>query len=170
MRALQLPDLSSEALKNLDQLYRTTRDLRLRTRAHIVLLAAEKSLLADEIAEIVRTDGQTVRRWLKRYQEEGLAGLSDAPRPGGPRKVTDSYLEILLKVARRPPSEAGLPHIQWTAERLTEYMTAQTDIKVHPETVRLHLKAAGIDLNPSPKNTPTNKNASRIRARRRTPK
>ncbi len=170
MRALQLPNLGPEALKSLDQLYRTTRDPRLRTRVHIVLLAAEKSLLADEIAEIVRTDGQTVRRWLKRYQQEGIAGLSDAPRPGGPRKVTDTYLETLLKVAQQPPDEAGLPYPAWTAERLTEYMTAQTDVKVHPETVRLHLKAAGIDLGPELANAPTSKKTPRTRSRRSTPK
>lgn len=146
MQAIKLPELTPEAIKNLDRLYRTTRDPRLRIRAHIVLLAAEKSLLADEIAEIVRTDAQTVRRWLKRYAKEGLNGLTDAPRSGGPRKVSDAYLAELIEVARQPPSAAGLPHAHWTTERLAEYMADHTAVEVHPETVRLHLKAAGIRL------------------------
>lgn len=149
MKALTLPELTPEAIKSLDRLYRTTREPRLRTRAHIVLLAAEKSLVADDIAEIVRTDVQTVRRWLKRYREHGLGGLSDGPRPGGPRKVTDTYLTELVKVARRPPAAVGLPHVRWTAQRLSAYMAARTDINVHPETVRLHLRAAGISLEES---------------------
>ena len=65
LRALQVSDLSAEAIGELDKLYRTTRDARLRTRAQIILLAAEKGLVAAEIASIVRTDEQTVRRWLK---------------------------------------------------------------------------------------------------------
>jgi DNA-directed RNA polymerase specialized sigma24 family protein len=32
----------------------------------MMLLAAEKQLAASEIAEIVRGDEQTVRRWMKR--------------------------------------------------------------------------------------------------------
>lgn len=146
MKTLTLPPLSPEATKSLDRLYRTARDPRLRMRAHMVLLAAEKSLPAEEIAEIVRTDAQTVRRWLKRYLAQGLNGLADAPRPGGPRKVTETYLAELLRVASLPPGTVNLPHAHWTALRLANYMTTVTDIAVDPETIRLHLKAAGISL------------------------
>ncbi len=149
MKALTLCKLPPEATKSLDRLYRTARDPRLRIRAHMVLLASEKSLPAEEIASIVRTDAQTVRRWLKRYLEQGQDGLSDVPRPGGPRKVTDAYLAELVRVAAQPPSAVDLPHARWTALRLADYMTAHTNIAVDPETVRLHLKAAGISLEKS---------------------
>jgi len=74
----------------LDTLYRTTKDVRLRLRAQIILLAAEKELNAREIAEIVRKDDETVRIWLKRLQAEGIEWLKDIPRSGGPKKVTDA--------------------------------------------------------------------------------
>lgn len=146
MKPLQLPKLTQEALRDLDRLYRTTRDVRLRTRAQIILLAAEKELLAADIAEIVRTDEQTVRRWLKRYQDQGLAGLADEPRSGGPRKVTDTYLATLVQASEKLPGTLGLPHPRWTTARLAEYMVQQTGIQVDPETIRLHLKSAGIHL------------------------
>ncbi len=85
---IKLPELSPEAIAELDQLYRTTGDVRLRMRAQIVLLAAEQRMLAPEIARIVRSDEQTVRTWLKRYMAEGVAGLADAPRPDVKPKVT----------------------------------------------------------------------------------
>ena len=66
MRAIRLPALTAEALADLDRFYHTTRDARLRTRAQIVLLAAEQRLTAPAIAAIVREDDQTVRNWLKR--------------------------------------------------------------------------------------------------------
>ena len=45
-----VPALGPEQLAALEQLYRTTRDVRLRTRAQIVLLAAEQRLTAPAIA------------------------------------------------------------------------------------------------------------------------
>lgn len=149
MRALRLSGLTSEAIHELDRVYRTTRDPRLRTRVHMILLAAEKGFTAAEIAEIVRSDAQTVRRWIKRYQEQGLGGLYDAPRAGGPHKLSDAQLAELLGAARRPPSELGLPFSRWTAARLADYAAIHFGIEINPETVRLHLKAAGIALRPA---------------------
>src|SRR5215211_6144515 len=88
MRPIRIPTLSPEQLDALEELYRTTREARLRTRAQMVLLAAERRLTAAEIAEIVRASEETVRRWLKRYLAEGVEGLRDVPHPGAPRKVT----------------------------------------------------------------------------------
>jgi hypothetical protein len=63
---LELPVPTAEEVAALEHLYRTTRDVRLRTRAQIVLLAAEQRLTAPAIAVLVREDDQTVRNWLKR--------------------------------------------------------------------------------------------------------
>jgi transposase-like protein len=60
--------------KALDQLYRTTQDPRVRTRAQMVLLAAEQGLKVPQIAAIVRESEATVLRWLKRSLAEGLEG------------------------------------------------------------------------------------------------
>jgi predicted ArsR family transcriptional regulator len=72
MRALRLDDLSPDQLRELDDLYHTTRDVRVRTRALMILLAAEQQLVASEIATIVRESAETVRRWFRRYQAEGV--------------------------------------------------------------------------------------------------
>ena len=87
MKAIRIAPLDPEQLDALEKLYRTTPNTRLRTRAQMLLLAAERRLRAAEIAEIVRTSEQTVRRWLKRYLAEGVEGLRDEPHPGAPRKV-----------------------------------------------------------------------------------
>ena len=87
---LEIPVPTAEELEALERLYRTTRAVRLRTRAQIVLLAGEQRLAAPAIARIVREDEQTVRRWLKRWLAEGVAGLEDRPMPGGPAKITEA--------------------------------------------------------------------------------
>jgi transposase len=146
MKPIRIPTLTSEQLDALEKAYRTTRNARLRTRAQMVLLAAEQRLTAAQIAEIVRASEETVRRWLKRYLAEGVEGLRDMPHPGAPTKVTAEYCEQLLQVVRRRPRSLGLPFSLWTLRRLADYMAEQTGIRVEYETVRVHLKAQGIVL------------------------
>lgn len=62
-KPLELPIPTTGELKALATLYRTTKDVRLRTRAQIILLAAEQQMTAPAIARIVREDDQTVRNW-----------------------------------------------------------------------------------------------------------
>jgi transposase len=146
MKAIKLPVQSDKQLRALDELYRSTKDVRLRQRAQMILLAAEKQMVACEIAEIVRKDEQTVRRWLKRYLAEGIEGLKDAPRPGGQMTVTDAYRTKLVATVRRRPRSLGQPYSMWSLQRLADYMAEETGIRVSDETVRRHLEAEGIVL------------------------
>jgi transposase len=146
MRPIEIPALTPEQLTALEELYRSTRDARLRTRAQMILLAAERRMTAAQIAEIVRASEETVRRWLKRYLAEGVEGLRDVPHPGAPRKVTEEYRKLLVEAVRRRPRSLGLPFSLWTLRRLADYMAERTGIRVEYETVRVHLKEAGIVL------------------------
>jgi transposase len=146
MKAISLFPLKDEAIQELDELYRTTKDVRLRTRAQMVLLSGEQGLVAGQIASIVRQNDQTVRMWLKRYQAEGIPGLYDEPRSGAPGKVTESYKEKLIQTVRQRPRSLGLPYSLWTLSRLADYMAQATGIRVHEKTVRHHLQAADIVL------------------------
>jgi transposase len=146
MKPIQLGPLSPEQINELSQLYRTTRDLRLHTRAQIILLAAEQEMSAPDIASVVRESDQTVRNWMKRYEAEGIEGLKDAPRPGSPSKVTPEFVAQLVEAVRRRPRSLGLPFSLWTLARLADYMAEQTGIRVTGETVRRYLEEADIVL------------------------
>jgi hypothetical protein len=63
LKPLEIAPLTAEELEALENLYRTTKDVRLRTRAQIVLLAGEERMTAPAIAKIVREGDQTVRNW-----------------------------------------------------------------------------------------------------------
>jgi transposase len=145
-RPIQLAPLTPTQIEALHALYRTTKDVRRRTRAQIILLAAERGMSAPTIAQIVRENDQTVRNWLKRSRAEGLEGLSDAPRPGAPKKVTPAYVGQLLNVVRLRPRSLGWPYSLWTLARLADYMAEHTGIRVEAETVRRHLQEADIVL------------------------
>ena len=146
MKAIQVPALSVEQIQELEELYQTTRDVRLRTRAQMILLAAEKGLSAPAIGAIVRENEETVRRWMKRYRAEGVNGLKDMPHPGATPKMTAGYEQELLRVVRQRPRSLGQDFSMWTLQRLVNYMAEQTGLRLSPECIRLHLQKADIVL------------------------
>ena len=146
MQPLRVKDLSDDEHARLDRLYRTAKTPRVRERAQMILLAVEQAMRAHEIAPLVRRDEQTVRRWIKRFNAEGIEGLSDALRPGAEAKVTPAYRERLLEVVRRRPRSLDQPYSLWTLQRLADFLAEETSIRLSHETVRRVLKAGGIVL------------------------
>jgi transposase len=146
MRPLEIPVPTDDELKTLEETYQSTRDIRLHMRIQMVFLAVEWHLTAAEIAAIVRSNEETVRRWLKRWMAEGLEGLKDRPGGGAPAKTTQAYEEQLLASVRLRPRSLGQPYSMWTLRRLADYMAEQTGIRVGYETVRQLLKRGDIVL------------------------
>jgi transposase len=136
MKKLYVPSLSEEQKVELEELYRKTGVPRVRTRAQMVLLSAEKKLKVDGIADIVRESSVTVLRWLHRYMAEGIQGLMDAPRAGRSSILTDEFRKRLLEVVRRRPRSLELEYSMWTLQRLADFMAEDTGIRVSTETIR----------------------------------
>ena len=110
-------------------------------RARIVLLAAE-GVPGVEIAARVGCSEPTVIRWRSRFDERGMAGLTDAPRNGRPptilRTVRD---EILSTTLTRPPDGLGITH--WSSRLLADRLRC-TGKPVSPATVARVWKRFGI--------------------------
>ena len=68
---------------------------RLALRARIVLQCAE-GLANVEVACRLGITGATVCKWRRRFLEDRLDGLSDEPRPGAPRSITDAQVEEVI--------------------------------------------------------------------------
>jgi transposase len=64
-------------------------------RARIILLCAE-GLANQDIARMEGVCKQTVGTWRRRFAQEGLGGLVDAPRSGAPRKIDDAKVEEII--------------------------------------------------------------------------
>ena len=143
-KALIVPALTEQQRSELEELYRKTGVPRVRTRAQMVLLSAEKGLKAEEIAEIVRESSVTVLRWLHRYLSEGLEGLKDAPRSGRHGIVTDEFRKRLRELVRRRPRSLELEYSMWTLQRLADFLAEETGLRVSDETIRRELAKEGI--------------------------
>jgi transposase len=75
-------------------------------RARIVLLAADGLKNTEIAAELGITRGMAAK-WRARFVEHRLDGLSDEPRPGRPRTVTDEKVEeVVVKTLETTPRDA----------------------------------------------------------------
>jgi len=78
----------------------------LAVRSRIVLLAAE-GLNNTEIAARLDLAVSSVRKWRKRFAQQRLDGLTDEPRPGRPRTITDEQVEeVIVKTLESTPRDA----------------------------------------------------------------
>jgi transposase len=77
-----------------------------------------------------------IRYWLGRYQQDGIAALSDAPRSGRPPKADAAYLTALDTALATAPRDNGLLFDIWTSDRLSAYLAEQTDVRIAPGWLR----------------------------------
>ena len=106
----------------------------LATRARIILLAAEgKSNTA--IAERLGLTRPTVGTWRQRYLTQGLPGLYDEPRPGGPRSIRDEEVATLIRKTLRTKPKDGT---HWTCRSIA------AETKLSKSTVQRVWKAFGL--------------------------
>lgn len=90
---ITLTDLERDKL--LDWSRRPSTQQRLAIRSRIVLAAAGGRSNAA-IALDLRVTLPTVRKWRSRFAANRLDGLTDEPRPGTPRSITDAAVEVAL--------------------------------------------------------------------------
>ena len=87
----------------LEELHHDGKSHRQRQRAQAVLLSS-KGFTLDQLAVICEADRDTVSGWLDQWQEQGLDGLADAPKPGRRRKIDGSLETILRDILIENPS------------------------------------------------------------------
>ena len=115
-------EIGVEDRRELERLVRSrTAERRAVERARIVLAAAA-GRSAARIAGEVGCSEQTVKKWRRRFEAAGLAGLRDAPRPGRPLVHGPQVRARLIALACTRPGETaeGLRRERWTHRELAE--------------------------------------------------
>jgi len=115
---------------------RASAPFRLVLRARIVLPAAGGAA-NRVIAERLGTCEDTARKWRRRYCEQGIDGLADAPRPGRPRKFPAAVVAEVKALACELPAAARVPLARWTCPELSRQAAAGGIVPApSPSTVR----------------------------------
>jgi transposase len=118
----------------------TTREVE---RARIIWLASQGQRV-PAIAGALHLSANTVRRWLKRFNAGGLAGLTDAFRSGRPATYTPGQVAEVIATALTAPQQLQLPSGSWTLDRLEVYLNAQKGIPIKRSRIDEILIAEGL--------------------------
>ncbi|EDM25774.1 putative integrase protein [Lentisphaera araneosa HTCC2155] len=111
-------------------------------RVTMILLAGE-GMKADQIAPIVGTNAQTVRRHLKSYILDSIEGLSRAFSAGRPSKRNEQLIPFLTKILKEDPSEYGYQKSTWDSPMIIELFHKDKNETVSHDTVSRAMKDMG---------------------------
>ena len=114
-------ELSPEEAQKLRRMSRQSKVFALRQRAQI-LLASDARSSAPEIARVLQTDENQVRRVIQEFNADGMASLR--PRMGGgrPRRIDDAVREEIRAIALARPHDLGEPGTRWSLTTLRRYL------------------------------------------------
>jgi len=102
--AVVLTDNERATLVRWSRRAKTAQFLALRSR---IVLGCAEGKSNQQVAAEVGVWPQTVGKWRRRFLESGLDGLSDEPRPGAPRTITDEQVEaVVVATLERTPADA----------------------------------------------------------------
>ena len=134
-------------------------------RSRIVLAAAEGTANNTEIARSLGVAVSSVRKWRNRFAVHRLDGLTDEPRPGQPRTITDAQVEeVIVKTLETTPKDAthwstrsmaaevGLNqtavHRIWKAFGLQPHRQDAWKLSTDPQFIEKVRDVVGLYLNP----------------------
>jgi putative transposase len=103
-------------------------------RARIILLAAD-GLNNSSVAARLGLSRPTVGKWRQRFLRQGLAGLYDEAKPGGPRSISDDQVTSLIRRTLKTKPKDGT---HWTCRSLA------AETKISRATVHRIWRAFGL--------------------------
>lgn len=121
--------------QELERLFKSTPDRRLRARCQAVWMAA-RGRARREIAQDLGVHRTTLRLWLQSYREQGLAGLSIQWAPGPQARMAQELAPRIVAWVKGGPASCGLQRANWTYAELAAYLYQQTGIAVSETTMR----------------------------------
>src|SRR3954454_14250285 len=124
--------LTAQQRDELLNLYRKDPDPELRFRAHILLLLGEGHA-RDTIEAMLFCSSRTVDRWLKRFQADGVAGLTGKKR-GRPFRLGLVWVALLVTwVTTKAPSDFGFLRSRWSCAVLALLLRDREGVAASPE-------------------------------------
>ncbi|SBW23404.1 putative transposase [Candidatus Protofrankia californiensis] len=159
--SIELSPAEREVLEGWARRRKTAQALAQRSR--IVLACAEGQSNA-EVTEALSVSRPTVTKWRNRFAVDRLDGLSDKPRPGAPRKVTDAQVETVITrtLEETPPNgdshgtsrsmASGLSQStvswMWRAFGLKPHLVETWKLSTDPQFVDKVRDVVGVYLDP----------------------
>src|SRR5215216_3587476 len=160
---LVLTDDERQTLERWSRRSKTAQALALRCK---IVLACADSQTNQAVADQLGIWPQTVAKWRGRFVRQRLEGLTDEPRPGRPRTITDTQVEqVITKTLEEPPprqdthwstrsmaratgmSQTAVSRI-WRAFGLKPHLTETWKLSTDPQFIDKVRDVVGLYLDP----------------------
>ena len=137
-------ELTGDESVRLRRMSRQSKVFALRQRAQI-LLASDSGVAAPDIARVLQTDENQVRRVIREFNADGMGSLRPPTGGGHPRRIDDAIRERIRDVALARPGDLGEPGTRWSLTRLRRYLIRHRIVAaVSKEHLRRLLNRMGI--------------------------
>lgn len=94
-----------------------------------IILARNEGRTLSEISHILDIDRATVRRWLLRFEGDGLRGLMHASTgKSRKRRFNDTVRDAVARLAMASPAAVGEPFHHWSLRRLRTHVLRRGSI------------------------------------------
>jgi transposase len=129
----KIVQLSDEQRVELEKGYRKGKNHAFRIRCQMILLKSEERT-SEEVAEILGCCEMSVNNWQKRYEREGIQGLTTRKGRGRPPILSQQNPEHLRKV------RAEIERHPNSVKTVVAVLEEDLDLMMHPETLKRFLK------------------------------
>jgi transposase len=141
--ALYVRSLKVDEQAKLNEMARGS-DPELAQRAQIVLLSSQR-VGVHEIGTRVNLHPINVRKWIHRFDKQGINGLLPRHSPGRPPVFTKKQRDAIADLAMTDPGTLGLGFDAWSLQRLRTQLIARGVVEeVSAETIRQQLLKSGL--------------------------
>lgn len=147
-KKLRLRELSKEERAEIGWLVRSrTVPVRLAQRARVIQgMLEDPNLSAAKSGRLAGYQGDfSGQLWVNRFNQQGLIGLHDEPRPGHPRVHSEETRSKLVSLALQKPRTLGYPFELWTLERLQTTFQEREGIHLSDSTIWTWLAEEGLE-------------------------
>lgn len=136
--------LKADERARVEEMARLSVDGELTRRAQIVLLSAQR-MGVHEISRAVGLHPINVRKWIHRFNQFGIVGLSPRRSPGRPRLFSDEQRRAIIGLATTEPQTLGLNFDAWSLQRLRSHLIENGIApEISAETIRQELLRSGL--------------------------
>jgi transposase len=136
--------LSVEEALKLRRISRQSKVFALRQRAQVVL-ASDAGSSAVEIARVLQTDENQVRRVIAEFNADGMASLRPPSGGGRPKRIDDAARDKIRGIALARPRDLGEPGTRWSLATLRRHLVRTRVVTaISKEHLRRILQSMGI--------------------------
>jgi len=145
---VKLRTLTTDEVAEIKRLATSRKEpIRLVQRARVIALMLEDPQLHATDAGLKAGFRSTAlgSEWVRRFNENGLNGLKDQPRPGRKPDHKPEVRSALVSLALQKPDSLGYPFKLWTLERLQTAFKERHQTHLSDSTIWEWLAAEGLE-------------------------